>query len=59
MVAGCEYRIMLQKIEKELEPLDIEKGQIDIVNLRDYVAMVNNGDPVKLADSATLPAWLP
>ena len=50
VVAGCEYRIMLHKFEKELEPLGIEEGQIDVVNLRDYVAMVNNGAPVKLAE---------
>jgi heterodisulfide reductase subunit A-like polyferredoxin len=50
VIAGCEYRIMLRKFEDELEPLNIEKGQIDIVNLRDYVAAVNSGDPVKLAE---------
>jgi heterodisulfide reductase subunit A len=49
IVAGCEYRIMLQRLEKELDPSGLEKGEIDIVNLRDYVAMVNNEDPLKLA----------
>ncbi len=49
VVAGCEYRIMLQKFEKELEDAGLEKGEIDIVNLRDYVALVNDGDPGSLA----------
>ena len=49
VIAGCEYRVMLQKFEKELEKTGLEKGEADIVNLRDYVATVNNGDPSELA----------
>ncbi|MBN1847691.1 MAG: hydrogenase iron-sulfur subunit [Deltaproteobacteria bacterium] len=49
VIAGCEYRIMLKKIEKELEASSMEKGEMDVVNLRDYVAAVNNGDPATLA----------
>lgn len=49
VVAGCEYRIMLQKFEQELESSGLEKGEIDLVNLRDYVALGNKGDPDKLA----------
>ena len=49
VISGCEYRVMLQKFEKELEKTGLEKGEADIVNLRDYVATVNNGDPSELA----------
>jgi coenzyme F420-reducing hydrogenase delta subunit/ferredoxin len=49
IVSGCEYRIMLQKFEKELESSGLEKGEIDIVNVRNYVALVNDGDPAALA----------
>ncbi|MFH1489188.1 MAG: hydrogenase iron-sulfur subunit, partial [Pseudomonadota bacterium] len=49
VVSGCEYRIMLQKFEKALEAGGIEKGEIDIVNLRDYVAAGTDGDPKKRA----------
>ena len=49
VISGCEYRIMLQKFEKELELSGLEKGEVDIVNLRDYVAAVNNGEPSELA----------
>jgi len=53
VVSGCEYRIMLQKFEKELETAGLERGEIDIVNLRDYVAVENNSDPIKLAEKGT------
>jgi heterodisulfide reductase subunit A-like polyferredoxin/coenzyme F420-reducing hydrogenase delta subunit len=49
VIAGCEYRIMIQKFEKELESFGLEKGEIDVVNLRDYVARVNNNDPKNLS----------
>jgi heterodisulfide reductase subunit A2 len=50
VVAGCEYRIMLKKFERELEASGFEKGEIDLVNLRDHVALVSDGDSSKLAD---------
>ena len=49
VIAGCEYRIMLKKLEAELEPVGVEKGAIDVVNIRDYVAAVGDGDASRLA----------
>ncbi len=42
IVAGCDGRIMLKKFETALEPLDILKGQVDMVNLRSHVAAVSD-----------------
>jgi heterodisulfide reductase subunit A-like polyferredoxin len=52
IVAGCESRIMLKKFEKELIDQGLEKGQIDMVNLRDHVARSNDGEPEDLAAKA-------
>ncbi|MFH1139113.1 MAG: hydrogenase iron-sulfur subunit [Pseudomonadota bacterium] len=49
IVAGCETRIMLKKFEKELLELGLEEGQIEVVNLRDHVALANAGSPEALA----------
>ncbi|MBF0524792.1 MAG: hydrogenase iron-sulfur subunit [Deltaproteobacteria bacterium] len=49
VVAGCEPRIMLKKFEKELLDAGLDQGQIDVVNIRDYVASVNDGSPAALA----------
>lgn len=49
VVAGCEYRVMLKKFEKALDDLDIQKGQIDMINLRDHVASIKNFDGKDLA----------
>ncbi len=49
IVAGCARRIMLRKFEKALEDLGLEEGQIDMINLRDHIASVNDGDPKDLA----------
>ncbi len=45
IIAGCEGRLMLKKFEKELQLLDLHKGQIDMVNLRGHVAAVSTGSP--------------
>jgi len=52
IVAGCERRIMLKKFESELEPTGLAQGQIDVVNVRGYVASVNQGEPEALAEKA-------
>lgn len=52
IVAGCERRILLSKFEKELKDLGLAEGQIDLVNVRDYVAAVNLGEPEALAEKA-------
>ncbi|SPD71882.1 Methyl-viologen-reducing hydrogenase delta subunit [uncultured Desulfobacterium sp.] len=52
VVAGCEPRIILPKLERELEGFGIEKGRIDVVNIRGYVASVNQGDPSQLASKS-------
>lgn len=49
LIAGCEERIMLKKIERELEDTGFEQGDIGIVNLRDHVAGSFDGDPESLA----------
>lgn len=45
VVAGCEARILLSKLERELLDCGLEEGQIDMVNLRDHVAQVSDLDP--------------
>ncbi|MFH1152427.1 MAG: hydrogenase iron-sulfur subunit [Pseudomonadota bacterium] len=45
IVAGCEGRIMLKKFETALEPLDILRGQISMVNLHSHVASVSDMSP--------------
>ena len=48
LVAGCESRVMLKKLESELidpnRTLGLDQGQIEMVNIRDHVAQVGNGD---------------
>jgi heterodisulfide reductase subunit A len=45
LVAGCEPRIMLKKFQRELRPEGFAEEQIDVVNLRDHVALVHAGEP--------------
>ncbi len=52
IVAGCEGRIMLKKFETALEPLDILKGQIDMVNLQSHVASVSPLSPEEKAEKS-------
>ncbi len=49
VVAGCEARIMLKKLERELAEVGLEQGQIDMVNLRDHVAQVHDLAPEEMA----------
>lgn len=49
ILAGCDGRIMLKKFETALEPLDILKGQVDMVNLRGHVAAVCDTTPEQKA----------
>jgi heterodisulfide reductase subunit A2 len=49
VVAGCDGRIMLKKFETSLEPFDILKGQVDMVNLRSHVAAVSDSSPKQKA----------
>ncbi len=45
LVAGCEPRVMLKKFQRDLRELGLEAEQIDMVNLRDHVALVHGGEP--------------
>ena len=45
LVAGCEPRVMLKKFQRDLRELGLESEQIDMVNLRDHVALVHAGVP--------------
>ncbi len=49
IVAGCARRILLKKFERGLADLGLQEGQIDMINLRDHVASVNEGEPGDLA----------
>ncbi len=42
IIAGCEGRLMLKKFEKAFEPLELLKGQINMVNLRGHIAAGND-----------------
>lgn len=52
IVAGCEGRLMLNKMENQLQPMELLKGQIDMVNLRGHVAAVSDMDARQKADKA-------
>ncbi|MBF0101976.1 MAG: hydrogenase iron-sulfur subunit [Desulfobacterales bacterium] len=52
IIGGCESRLMLKKMEKELEHLELRKGQIDIVNLRGHVAAVSDDSPEMKAEKS-------
>ncbi len=45
IVAGCEGRLMLKKFERKMEPKGMQKGQIDVINLRGHVADVSDLSP--------------
>ena len=50
LVAGCEPRVMLKKIQRELRGMGLEAEQVEMVNLRDHVALVHAGEsPEQLA----------
>ena len=49
VVAGCEARVLLGKIEKEMMKEGFFEGQVDMVNLRDHVAAVHNLSPEEMA----------
>jgi len=50
LVAGCEPRVMLRKFQRDLREMGLESEQVDMVNLRDHVAMVHAGlSPAELA----------
>ena len=49
VVAGCEARILLGKIEKEMMKEGFFEGQVDMVNLRDHVAAVHSLSPEEMA----------
>lgn len=52
IIAGCEGRTLLKKFETALEPLEILKGQIDMVNLHSHVATVSDRSPLEKAAKA-------
>jgi len=45
LVAGCEPRVMLKKFQRDLREMGLEDEQVDMVNLRDHVALVHAGQP--------------
>jgi heterodisulfide reductase subunit A len=65
VVAGCEGRILLKKLERELAEAGLESGEIDMVNLRDHVAQVHDLSPEDMAAKgfklikASVAGWTP
>jgi heterodisulfide reductase subunit A len=53
IIAGCEGRLMLKKLETELEPLGLHKGQIDMINIRGHVATVSDLPPDLKAEKSS------
>jgi heterodisulfide reductase subunit A-like polyferredoxin/coenzyme F420-reducing hydrogenase delta subunit len=53
VIAGCEGRLMQSKFEKELEKLELRRGQIDMVNLRGHVAAVSDLSPQAKAEKTS------
>ncbi len=49
VVAGCEGRLLKKRFETGLAEVGVAEGQVDVVNLRDHVARVHDGDPELLA----------
>ena len=52
IIAGCESRLMLKNFERQLEPVELRTGQIDMINLRGHIAAVSDLDPQKKAQKA-------
>jgi heterodisulfide reductase subunit A len=52
LVGGCSSRVMKKRFTKALAPVGIEKHQVEMVNLKDHVAAVNEGTPQELARKA-------
>uniref|UniRef100_A0A7C3V6B3 Hydrogenase iron-sulfur subunit n=1 Tax=Desulfobacca acetoxidans TaxID=60893 RepID=A0A7C3V6B3_9BACT len=50
IVAGCESRLLHKKFAQALEASGLAEGQIDLINLRDHVARVHQGNPGDLAE---------
>jgi len=52
VIGGCEGRLLLKKMETQLAPLGLFKGQIDMLNLRGHVAAIAPHDPARKAAKA-------
>ncbi len=49
VVAGCQARLMMKKMERELSDAGLETGQISMVNIKGHVAAVNDLAPDDMA----------
>jgi heterodisulfide reductase subunit A-like polyferredoxin/coenzyme F420-reducing hydrogenase delta subunit len=49
VIAGCEGRLFRKRFETALADFGVGEGQVDMVNLRDHVARVHEGEPAELA----------
>ncbi|MCK9375565.1 MAG: hydrogenase iron-sulfur subunit [Syntrophobacterales bacterium] len=52
LVGGCSSRVMKKRFTKALEPVGIEKHQVEMINLKDHVAAVHEANPQELARKA-------
>jgi heterodisulfide reductase subunit A len=52
LVGGCSSRVMKKRFTKALAPVGVEKHQIEMVNLKDHVALVHEATPQELARKA-------
>lgn len=49
LIGGCSGRVMKKKFIQALAEVDIERHQIEMINLKDHVAAVHDADPQELA----------
>ncbi len=52
LIGGCSPRVMKKRFTTALAPAGIERHQVELINLKDHVALVNEGSPQELARKA-------
>jgi heterodisulfide reductase subunit A len=52
LIGGCSGRVMKKKFAQALAQVGIEKHQVEMINLKDHIAAVNEGTPQELARKA-------
>jgi coenzyme F420-reducing hydrogenase delta subunit/ferredoxin len=52
LIGGCSSRVMKKKFVRALGPVGLERHQVEMINLKDHVAAVNEGTPQELARKA-------
>ena len=52
LIGGCSGRVMKKKFAEALAPVGIAKHQVEMINLKDHVALVHEAPPQELARKA-------